>query len=417
MFGSYAQVLRRPGAIRFSAAGFLARMQMSMIGLGAVMLLSAERGSFAVAGAVAAIYALSNAVIGPQVSRLIDSFGQSRVVPIQLLVHVPALLGMIAITLWTSLTWPVFLLAFVAGASQPIVGPLVRARWSVQLHGTSLLRTAFAWESLVDEAVFILGPPLVTIVALQINPSAGLLLATTMLLVGTVLLLSQRSTEPKPTGRHAATKGKPAILLPGVAAIAAVFVMMGALFGSFEVTTVAFTKASGVPEAAGVVLAVYAVGSLLAGLVFGALALRATLLRQFMIATATLAVVTAPLPFLPQVWQIAVGLFVAGLACSPVLISGMAFVERVVPGGRLTESMAWVTSGVAVGIAVASPLAGVIIDEFGAHTAYWVTSGAAILAVVVALAFLPSLRRAQAGAAQPVERVLAAGAPSPTVST
>ena len=64
---------------------------------------------------------------------------------------------------------------------------------------------------------------------------------------------------------------------------------------------------------------------------------------------------------------------------------------------------------------MASPLAGVIIDEFGAHTAYWVTSGAAILAVVVALAFLPSLRRAQAGAAQPVERVLAAGAPSPTV--
>ncbi|HEY7815132.1 MAG TPA: MFS transporter, partial [Nakamurella sp.] len=361
MFGSYAQVLRRPGAIRFSAAGFLARMQMSMMGLGAVMLLSAERGSFAVAGAVAAIYAVSNAIIGPQVSRLIDSFGQSKVVPAQLAIHVPAVIAMIAVTLWTPLTWPIYGLALVAGASQPIMGPLVRARWSAQLHGSPLLRTAFAWESLIDEAVFILGPPLVTIVALQVNPSAGLLLATTMLLVGAVLLLSQRSTEPKPTGRHAATKGKPAILLPGVAAIAAVFVMMGALFGSFEVTTVAFTKASGVPEAAGVVLAVYAVGSLLAGLVFGALALRATLLRQFMIATATLAVVTAPLPFLPQVWQIAVGLFVAGLACSPVLISGMAFVERVVPGGRLTESMAWVTSGVAVGIAVASPLAGVII--------------------------------------------------------
>ena len=43
MFGSYAQVLRRPGALRFTAAGFLARMQMSMMGLGAVMLLSAER--------------------------------------------------------------------------------------------------------------------------------------------------------------------------------------------------------------------------------------------------------------------------------------------------------------------------------------------------------------------------------------
>lgn len=417
MFGSYAQVLRRPGALRFTAAGFLARMQMSMMGLGAVMLLSAERGSYAVAGAVAAIYAVSNAIIGPQVSRLIDSFGQFKVVPIQLAIHVPAVIGMIAITLWTPLTWPIYVLALVAGASQPIMGPLVRARWSAQLHGSPLLRTAFAWESLIDEAVFILGPPLATIVALQINPSAGLLLATAMLLVGTVLLLSQRRTEPTPSGRHSATKGRPAILLPGVAAIAAVFVMMGALFGSFEVTTVAFAKASGVPEAAGVVLALYAVGSLLAGLVFGALTLRASLLRQFVLATATLAVVTAPLPFLPQVWQIAVGLFVAGLACSPVLISGMAFVERVVPGARLTESMAWVTSGVAVGIAVASPLAGVIIDRFGAHTAYWVTSGAAILAIIVALAFLPSLRRAQAGAVAPAERVLAAGAPAPQIST
>ncbi len=417
MFGSYAQVLRRPGALRFTAAGFLARMQMSMMGLGAVMLLSAERGSYAVAGAVAAIYAVSNAIIGPQVSRLIDSFGQFKVVPIQLAIHVPAVVGMIAITLWTPLTWPIYVLALVAGASQPIMGPLVRARWSAQLHGSPLLRTAFAWESLIDEAVFILGPPLATIVALQINPSAGLLLATAMLLVGTVLLLSQRRTEPTPSGRHSATKGRPAILLPGVAAIAAVFVMMGALFGSFEVTTVAFAKASGVPEAAGVVLALYAVGSLLAGLVFGALTLRASLLRQFVLATATLAVVTAPLPFLPQVWQIAVGLFVAGLACSPVLISGMAFVERVVPGARLTESMAWVTSGVAVGIAVASPLAGVIIDRFGAHTAYWVTSGAAILAIIVALAFLPSLRRAQAGAVAPAERVLAAGAPAPQIST
>ena len=417
MFGSYAQVLRRPGALRFTAAGFLARMQMSMMGLGAVMLLSAERGSYAVAGAVAAIYAVSNAIIGPQVSRLIDSFGQFKVVPIQLAIHVPAVIGMIAITLWTPLTWPIYVLALVAGASQPIMGPLVRARWSAQLHGSPLLRTAFAWESLIDEAVFILGPPLATIVALQINPSAGLLLATAMLLVGTVLLLSQRRTEPTPSGRPSATKGRPAILLPGEAAIAAVFVMMGALFGSFEVTTVAFAKASGVPEAAGVVLALYAVGSLLAGLVFGALTLRASLLRQFVLATATLAVVTAPLPFLPQVWQIAVGLFVAGLACSPVLISGMAFVERVVPGARLTESMAWVTSGVAVGIAVASPLAGVIIDRFGAHTAYWVTSGAAILAIVVALAFLPSLRRAQAGAVAPAERVLAAGAPAPQIST
>ena len=66
---------------------------------------------------------------------------------------------------------------------------------------------------------------------------------------------------------------------------------------------------------------------------------------------------------------------------------------------------------------VASPVAGVIIDGFGARTAYWVTSGSAIGALLVALCFLPSLRRAQAGAPRAAERVLAVGAPSPTVST
>jgi MFS family permease len=382
---------------------------MSMAGLGSVMLLSAERGSFAVAGTVSAIYALSAAVIGPQISRLIDSFGQSRVVPIQLAVHVPAVIGLIAFAIFTSVDWPIFVLAFVAGAAQPIMGPLVRARWSAQLHGSPLLRTAFAWESLVDESVFILGPPLATIVALQINSSAALVLATILLIVGTLLLLTQRSTEPKPSGRQNATKGKSAILLPGVGGIALIFVMLGGIFGSFEVTTVAFTKEAGVPGAAGILLALYAVGSLLAGLIFGALALKASLLRQFMIAVAALAVVTISLPFLGMIWQVAIGLFVAGIACSPVLISGMALVERIVPDARLTESMAWATSGLAVGIAVATPLAGVIIDNFGAQIAYWVTSGCAIGALLIAGLVFTSLRRAQACAEVPVDRVLASG--------
>jgi len=416
VFGSYAQVLRRPGAIRFTAAGFLARMQMSMAGLGSVMLLSVERGSFAVAGTVSAIYALSAALIGPQISRLIDVFGQSRVLPVQLIVHVPAIVGMIVVALTTDLNWPIYVLALVAGAAQPSVGPLVRARWSAQLHGTSLLRTAFAWESLVDEAVFILGPPLATIVALQVAPSAALVLATTMLVIGTILLLTQRSTEPKPSGRRNAAKGRPAILLPGVGGIAAIFVLLGGIFGSFEVTTVAFTREEGVAEAAGLLLALYAVGSLTAGLIFGAMAIKASLVRQFMISVAALALVTLPLPFLSTVWLVAAGLFVAGVACSPVLISGMALIERVVPANRLTESMTWASSGLAVGIATATPLAGVVIDTHGAQVAYWVTSGCAIGAAVIAAIVFRSLRNALAGAETRVDRVLAGSTEQPVVT-
>ena len=393
MFGPYIQVLRRPGAARFSAAGMLARMQMSMAGLGAVMLLSAERGSFAVAGTVSSIYALSAAAISPQISRLIDSKGQRRVVPKQLFVHVPAIALLIFFAVGTSLTWPIFVLAFAAGASQPIIGPLVRTRWSAMLSGDPALRVAFAWESLIDEAVFIVGPPLATIVALQLFPAAALILATTLLIIGTLLLLTQRATEPIPSGRSRARTGRPAILLPGVLGITAIFALMGGIFGAFEVTTVAYAKEAGHSGVAGLLLALYAFGSLLAGLVFGVARIRASVLKQFATAVALLAVVTLPLPFLPNIVWIGAGLMLAGVACSPALISGMSLVERIVPAHRLTETMSWTGSGMAVGIAVATPLAGIVIDSHGASAAYWVTSGCAIGAFLISLLVLPSLRR------------------------
>ena len=393
MFGPYLQVLRRPGAARFSAAGMLARMQMSMAGLGAVMLLSAERGSFAVAGTVSSIYALSAAAISPQISRLIDIRGQRRIVSKQLFVHIPAVALLIVVAVFTERTWPIFVLAFLAGASQPIIGPLVRTRWSVLLSGDPALRTAFAWESLIDEAVFIVGPPLATVVALQVFPAAALILATTLLGIGTLLLLTQRGTEPTASGRSRARAGKPAILLPGVAGITAIFALMGGIFGAFEVTTVAFAKEAGHAGVAGLLLALYAFGSLLAGLAFGVANIRASLLKQFGLSVAVLAVVTLPLPFLPNLVLVGAGLMLAGVACSPALIAGMSLVERIVPAHRLTETMSWTGSGMAVGIAVATPLAGLVIDARGASDAYWVTSGCAIGAFAVALLVLASLRR------------------------
>jgi len=371
-------------------------MQLSMAGLGSVMLLSAERGSFAVAGTVSAIYAVSAAVVGPQLSRLIDTYGQRRIVPKQLMVHVPAIALIVVIAVFTELTWPIFGLALIAGAAQPNVGPLIRTRWSAMLTGTPELRTAFAWESLVDEGVFILGPPLATVVALELFSSAALVLATTLLLIGTALLLTQRSTEPIPSGKARARGGRPAILLPGVAGVTAIFTLLGGIFGSFEVTTVAFAKESGHSTVAGLLLALYAAGSLLAGLVFGTLKLRSSLLRQFVVSVCALAVVTLPLPFLGNVWLIGGGLMLAGLACSPALISGMSLLERIVPGHRLTEAMTWTGSGIAVGIAVATPFAGIVIDASGASAAYWVTSGCAIGSAVVGLLVLGSLGRAQA---------------------
>ncbi len=398
MFGKYVSVLRVPGAARFSAAGFVGRIQMSMIGLGAVLLLQHERGSYAIAGAVSAIYALSMAIISPQVSRLIDSLGQRRVVRVQLAVHLPSMVALIVLAMSHTPDWMLYLVAFVTGASQPNIGPLVRARWSTMLTGTGSLRTAFAWESLLDEVIFIGGPPLATVLALSLFPSASLVAATVLLAVGTVLFLAQRGTEPPTTSHARQRRQRPAIALPGVAAVSMVYVLIGGIFGAWEVTTVAFSQQHGHPGVAGLLLAIYSVGSLGGGLVFGALNLRASLLRQFLFMLAVMAVVTLPLPMLGSVWLLGLGALVAGIAVAPVLISGMSLIERIVPMSRLTESMSWPSAGLAVGLAVASPLAGIIVDAHDASTAYWITSGCAVGAAVVAFALLGSLRRANVAA-------------------
>lgn len=429
MFGTYAKVLRVPGALRFSVAGFVGRFQMSMIGLGAVLLLQAERGSYGVAGAVAAVYALSMAVISPQISRFIDLYGQRRVVPIQLAVHVPTMALLIWLTMTDAPNWVLYLLAFLTGAAQPNIGPLVRARWSVLLTGTGSLRTAFAWESLLDEVIFVVGPPLATLLVIALFPSAALVAATAVLVIGTLWFLAERSSEPVPVrvaaraaagavGSGGAATGatgsgtagsdraerrprqRTAIALPGVAAVALVYVFVGGIFGSWEVTTVAFADQHGNKGVAGLLLAVYSFGSLLGGLVFGALKLRSGLLRQFLVMLAAMALVTLPLPLLGTVWALTLGALVAGVAVAPVLISGMALIERIVPAARLTESMSWPSAGIAVGLALSSPVAGVIVDAHSASTAYWIMAGCAVGAALVAFAQVVPLRRANRAATE-----------------
>lgn len=398
MLGRYIQVLRRPGAARFSGAGLVGRLQIAMAALSMVLLIASVRQSYTVAGLVSALYAVSASVLGPQVSRQIDRRGQRRVVPFQLAVHVPAVAGLVSVAVWTIHDWPIFVLAVLAGASQPAVGALVRTRWSALLSGTPQLRTAFAWEALVDEVVFIIGPFLATAIALQVSPSAAVLTSTGFLALGAVLLLVQTGTEPAPSGMASRQHGRPAVLLPGMFGIYLIFVLLGGLFGSFEVATIAFAKQQGHPGAVGPMFAAFSVASLAAGLVFGAARARSSLLTPFTWSLIGVATVTLPLPLLGNLVLVGAGLALCGLVCAPMSITGMALVDRIVPGHRLTEAMSWTTSGMALGVAAATPLTGWVIDRAGAQVAYWITAGCAVGTFVVGLVVRPSLARAEAAA-------------------
>ncbi|WP_236047232.1 MFS transporter [Streptacidiphilus fuscans] len=391
-----------PGSLAFSVAGFVARMPLSMVGIGMVTMLSALRGDYGLGGAVSATVALSAAALGPQVGRLVDRYGQNRVALRATGVAVAAMGALLLCAALDAPDWTLFVCAVPTGCI-PSMGSLVRARWAHLYKGSPLLHTAYSFESVVDEIVFIVGPILAVGLSTSWFPEAGPLLATVFLTIGSVLFCAQSRTEPPlhPHGHEA--QGTSALRTRGLLVLVLTFVGVGAVFGSVEVVTVAFADHLHHKALSSVVLAVYALGSCIAGIVFGALKLNGPLSRRFLVGIVTLAVSMLPLLFVKNLVALAAALFVAGLSISPTMVTTMGLVERIVPAAKLTEGMTWTTTGLAVGVAFGSSAAGWVVDASGASAGYWVTVAAASLAV--ATAFLGSRRLRSAPEQQERARV------------
>ena len=387
---AYRRVLTIPGAVPFSAAGVLARLPISMIGLGIVILVASRTGSYSVAGTVSATYVATNALLAVPLARLVDRLGQHRVLgPAASLSAVGLALLMVAV----ESDWPTFLpylFAGLAGASLPNIGAAVRARWSHAVEDRRLLDTAFAIEAVNDEMVFIIGPTLVTLLASTVHPTAGLVAAGVSSLAGSWWLGRLRATEPPP--RVAGTETHPARPMPwrGLAPMVGGALMLGVLFGGSEVATVAFADEAGSPAAAGVLLAIWALGSLISGVISGSLVFRRSAATRYRWGLLAMALLMAPLPFVDGLVVLGAFLFLAGFAISPTLIAAVSWVEAIVPPDRLNEGMTVFTTALVAGVAPGAALVGAVVDRAGASASFFVPAAAGAVGAVVA--FLTSDR-------------------------
>ncbi|GHA83841.1 MFS transporter [Streptomyces thermoviolaceus subsp. thermoviolaceus] len=377
----YRALFAAPGSKGFSAAGFLGRMPLSMMGIGVVTMISQLTGRYGLAGALSATIALAAAVLGPQISRLVDQYGQRRVLRPATLVALTAAAGLLLTAYLRGPDWVLFVCAAGIG-SVPSLGAMVRARWAALYRGTPLLHTAYSFESVVDEVCFIFGP----IVSIGLStvwfPEAGPLLAACFLAVGVFWLTAQRATEPEPHPRQHRGGGS-ALRSRGLQVLVTTFVATGAIFGAVDVVTVAFAEERGHKGAASVVLALYATGSCTAGILFGLLPPSGTPARRWLVGVCAMAVSMIPLLLVGNLPFLAVALFVAGLSVAPTMITTMALVEEHVPRAYLTEGMTWVSTGLAVGVALGSSVAGSVIDAAGARAGYGVPAVAGAVAAVV----------------------------------
>ncbi|WP_163269158.1 MFS transporter [Chelativorans alearense] len=390
----YSEVFQAPGAKGFAAAGFLARLPVAMATMGIVTMLSQSHGEYWLAGAVSATFALTNAFVAPQISRLVDRHGQSRVLTPATAVSVAAFTGLILATHFRWPYWTLFAFAFIAGV-MPSMPAMVRARWTGLYHGTPKLHTAFAFESVLDEVVYMAGSVLAIGLSVSLFPEAGPLAATLFLAVGTALFVAQKSTEPpvRPVEEKAS---RSALGVPAVQIITFTLIAVGTIFGTAEVTVIAFSEELGQKGAASFVLAGYAGGSLVVGLVFGTLKLKASLGRQFLVANAIAMLTTLPLLWVNSIPLLALMLFLAGASISPTFITAFGLIERLVPSSQLTEGITWAMTGIFIGMAVGSFISGYVIDAFGAQSGFWVSVAAGGVALATALSGQRILQRPSA---------------------
>jgi predicted MFS family arabinose efflux permease len=351
---------------------------------------------------VSAVGSLGYAFSSPRIARLVDARGQRRVLlPLLAVFTVTTALLITAVQLRLP-TWAFFIPGAIAGATMPSLGAMVRARWSVLLAGSPRLHAAFSFESVADELCFIVGPAAVTLLATEVYPSSGVGVAALLCLLGTLWFAAQRGTEPVVVPPERA-KGDPrrrrGAAAPGLVVLAPVYVLLGAMFVSIDLSTVAFAQHFGHKPLAGFILGTYALGSGTGGLWYGSRQWRTPVEKRFAL-TLTLTVLgVATFWAQPNLITLTCGIYLCGLTIAPTLIAGFSLLEAQAKPGRRTEAMSWLSSGISVGVAAGASVVGFIIDAHGPRLGYVFGAACGAASAVTCLAGLRRLRTAEPTAA------------------
>jgi MFS family permease len=399
MLTAYRPVLTAPNVWPFVLGGLLARTGGAMFGVAVIVMLSQRRGSYTLAGAVSAVGILVLAIAGPFIGRLADKYGQRRAALPFVLLSVTGAIVTVYLSAEMAPIGAVFA-AYAISAITPELGPMSRARWAhIFRDRPDRLHTAMSFEQVLDEGAFVLGPVLAVLLSTTWFPEAGLLGASILFGVGMVTFLFARRTEPPVTAREHRPAGL-AIRHAGLLPVAVVLVMTGIIFGANEVVAVAVADEAGRPRMSSVILAAFALGSTVAGLIFGAITFRMSLTRRLLYAATGMFVLEAPALVVGELWDLwglVLVMLVAGCATAPMLITAMSLSQHLVPRALMTEGMAIAVTGILIGISFGAAVGGIAVDYLGAHTAYVVPVGAGLFAVLLAgVRYRPLLRAEQA---------------------
>ncbi|WP_328491722.1 MFS transporter [Streptomyces sp. NBC_00414] len=401
---NYRTLLRTSGAAAFFLPAAVGRLGIAMTGIGIVWLVHARTGSYGAAGLVTGGFAVADAVAGPQIGRLVDRFGQTRVLPCALGAHA----GAVALLLADAV--PDLVAGVLVGATLPQLSALSAARWSALLSGerAAALPTAFALEALANGMSYLAGPALMSALGAAGHPGAGVLLAAALVVGGGLALAIQRRTVPPLTGHAERLHAGRALLRSAFLRQAALGLALGVFFGATQVSVAAYAVGRGTPDMAALLYIASNCTNLVGGWAYGAWRHGGSPRRRQAAATACLMLASLPLTFIDAPLAVGATLASTGLAVPVLLILSSVLTESSVPRAVLTQAFTWGNSASAAGTAGAAAIAGRVVDTGGAHGGFGVAAGAAVVMTLLTLGGLrastPDEPKRTATAAAPVER-------------
>ncbi len=381
----YRELLRAPGVARIIAAQLTARFPNGMTSLALLLHVERTTGSYAAAGIVLAATSIGQAIAGPVTSRWMGVWGIRRVLTATTAVCAAAIVVMALFAL------PVagyMVLGFIAGLSTPPVQSAVRTIYP-KLVTSRQLTPLFSLDASLQEIIWILAPVVITIVATQAGTVTGLLLIVAILVGGGAwFILSPEVGRVRiPRSRRALGKvlAKPTVLLATVTG----FLLIGAC-AAVEAAVVANFGHGGLE--AGLVLAIFSLGSLAGGLAFGHIPMGPwAMARRFAVVAVGLSLAVFSLSF----WWLGGSLLVAGIGIAPALAVMFAMTSVSVKFSETAEAYGWIGTGQLIGAAAGSAVAGFLIDGVGPVGAFYAGAGFAIAGALVAAVFVrgfPDLR-------------------------
>lgn len=341
-----------------------------MTGLGVLWLVRDTEGSWAAAGLATGALALAEALVSPQIARLVDRLGQDLALPVLLVVHA---LSMVVLIMFAQLHEPptaIVVASLLAGGRYPR-SVHVSCALEPLLPDKDQLRTAFALEASANDVSFLFGPPTVIAVGALTTPVAAVAIATALVLAGGVLLAAQRHTMPPP---HDAAPGMimdRRLVNLGFALLLLVNVGLGMFFGAAQLTVTSTATERGHEALAGAFYGLMSAASLVGGLAFGTVRWRTDASRLLPVVAANLVFGSLLLTLLPGLAGLSVSLIVVGLAIAPLIILSATLTERSVAAEALTQAFKWLGSASAAGVAASAAITGTTIDRHGTDAGAW----------------------------------------------